>query len=52
MSKSPLIEGFKEPTLGKNSFITLADVRGDGEGKLVVWSDEQSQIIVYKGANR
>jgi hypothetical protein len=28
--KSPFIEGFKEPTLTKNNFITLADIRGDG----------------------
>lgn len=36
--KNPFIEGFREPTLSKNSFLTLADVRGDGEGKLVIWS--------------
>lgn len=50
--KSPFIEGFKEPTLSKNSFLTLADVRGDGEGKLVIWSEEQNQLIVYKGSDR
>ena len=50
--KNPFIEGFREPTLSKNSFLTLADVRGDGEGKLVIWSEEQSQLIVYKGENR
>jgi hypothetical protein len=47
--KSPFIEGFREPTLSKQSLLTLADVRGDGEGKLVIWSEEQSQLIVYKG---
>jgi hypothetical protein len=50
--RSPFIEGFREPTLSKNSFLTLADVRGDGEGKLVIWSEEASQLIVYKGSNR
>lgn len=50
--KNPFIEGFREPTLSKNSFLTLADVRGDGEGKLVIWSEEQNQLIVYKGSNR
>lgn len=50
--KSPFIEGFREPTLSKNSFLVLADVRGDGEGKLVIWSEEQAQLIVYKGSNR
>lgn len=50
--KNPFIEGFREPTLSKNSFLTLADVRGDGEGKLVIWSEEQGQLIVYKGENR
>jgi hypothetical protein len=30
----------------------ISDIRGDGEGKLVVWSDDQSQLIVYKGSNR
>jgi hypothetical protein len=50
--KNPFIEGFREPTLTKNSFLTLADVRGDGEGKLVIWNEEQSQLIVYKGENR
>jgi hypothetical protein len=40
--KNPFIEGFKEPTLSRNSFMTLADVRGDGEGKLVIWSEEQN----------
>ena len=50
--RTPFIEGFKEPTLSKNSFLVLADVRGDGEGKLVIWSEEQSQLIVYKGSNR
>lgn len=32
--------------------MTLADVRGDGEGKLVIWSEEQNSLIVYKGSNR
>lgn len=50
--KNPFIEGFREPTLSKNSFLTLADVRGDGEGKLVIWSEEHNQLIVYKGSNR
>jgi hypothetical protein len=50
--RNPFIEGFREPTLSKNSFLTLADVRGDGEGKLVIWSEEQNQLIVYKGSNR
>lgn len=50
--KSPFIEGFREPTLSKQSLLTLADVRGDGEGKLVIWSEEQTQLIVYKGENR
>lgn len=50
--RSPFIEGFREPTLSKNSFLTLADVRGDGEGKLVIWSEEQNSLIVYKGSNR
>jgi hypothetical protein len=50
--KRPFIEGFREPTLSKNSFLVLADVRGDGEGKLVIWSEEQKQLIVYKGSNR
>lgn len=27
-------------------------MRGDGEGKLVIWSEEQAQLIVYKGDNR
>jgi hypothetical protein len=50
--KNPFITGFREPTLSKNSFLALADVRGDGEGKLVIWSEEQGQLIVYKGSNR
>ena len=50
--RTPFIEGFREPTLSKNSFLILADVRGDGEGKLVIWSEEQSQLIIYKGSNR
>jgi len=37
--RNPFIEGFREPTLSKNAFLTLADVRGDGEGKLVIWSE-------------
>lgn len=52
MKKSPFIEGFREPTLSKNAFFLISDVRGDGEGKLVVWSNEQNQLIVYKGSNR
>lgn len=50
--RNPFIDGFREPTLSKNSFLTLADVRGDGEGKLVIWSEQQNQLIVYKGQNR
>ena len=50
--KRPFIEGFREPTLSKNSFMLLADVRGDGEGKLVIWSEEQRSLIVYKGSDR
>jgi hypothetical protein len=52
MSKNPFIQGFRESTLTKNSQLILADVRGDGEGKLVIWSDESQQLIVYKGSNR
>lgn len=52
MKKSPFIEGFKQPTLSQNSLFLISDVRGDGEGKLVIWSEEQSQLIVYKGSNR
>lgn len=50
--RNPFIEGFREPTLSKNAFLTLADVRGDGEGKLVIWSEQQNELIVYKGSNR
>jgi hypothetical protein len=35
--KKPFIEGFKEPTLSKSSFILLSDIRGDGENKIVIW---------------
>ena len=52
MKKSPFIQGFKEPTLPKNSHYLISDVRGDGEGKLVIWSEQQNQLIVYKGSNR
>ena len=50
--KSPFIEGFKDTTLSKNSQMILSDVRGDGQGKLVVWSEQQKQLIVYKGCDR
>lgn len=40
MKKSPFIEGFREPTLTQNSYYLLSDVRGDGEGKLVIWSED------------
>lgn len=39
MKKSPFIQGFKEPTLSKSSHVLLSDIRGDGEGKLVIWSE-------------
>ena len=39
MKKNPYIEGFREPTLPKNSHYIISDVRGDGEGKLVIWSE-------------
>ncbi len=50
--RDPFIKGFQQPTLAKNSLAILADVRGDGQGKLVIWSDESQKLIVYKGADR